>query len=65
MIRDGVIERRTEDRYLGWSRAGARAMLEGKEPLEAIAARVERDGVNPEPASGRQELIELIINRYV
>jgi len=65
MIRDGVIERRIEDRYLGWSRASARAMLEGKEPLEAIAARVERDGINPEPVSGRQELIELIVNRYV
>jgi xylose isomerase len=65
MIRDGVIERRLEDRYLGWSRPNARAMLDGKEPLDAIAARVERDGINPEPVSGRQELIELIVNRYV
>ena len=65
MIRDGAIERRLEDRYLGWSRASARAMLEGKETLEAIAARVERDGIDPAPVSGRQELIELIVNRYV
>jgi xylose isomerase len=65
MIRDGVIERRLEDRYLGWSRPNARAMLDGKEPLDAIAARVEREGINPEPVSGRQELIELIVNRYV
>jgi xylose isomerase len=65
MIRDGVIERRLEDRYLGWSRPAARAMLEGREPLDAIAARVNREGLNPEPVSGKQELIELIVNRYV
>jgi xylose isomerase len=65
MIRDGALEHHVEDRYLGWSRPGPRAMLEGKESLEQIAARVERENINPQPRSGRQEYIELLLNRYL
>ena len=30
-----------------------------------VAARVVRDGIEPEPRPGRQELLENIVNRYV
>ncbi|MFO1090700.1 MAG: xylose isomerase [Hyphomicrobiales bacterium] len=65
MIRDGALEHHLEDRYLGWSRPEARAMLEGKEMLDQIAARVDRQTINPQPRSGRQEYIELLLNRYL
>jgi xylose isomerase len=54
-----------EERYAGWKSAEAKAMLAGKRGLDEIAARVEKQGVNPKPRSGRQELLENIVNRYV
>ena len=40
-------------------------MLSGKRTLEEIAERVEKKNINPQPRSGRQELLENIVNRYV
>ncbi len=40
-------------------------MLRGEESLDAIAARVESQNVNPKPVSGKQELLENVVNRYV
>ncbi|MFM2356475.1 MAG: hypothetical protein RLZZ528_2211, partial [Pseudomonadota bacterium] len=48
----------------GWDTAGNRAMLDGSS-LDAIAARVLKDNVNPQPKSGRQERLENLWNRYV
>jgi xylose isomerase len=40
-------------------------MLEGRETLESIAARVHAEGIEPQPKSGRQERIENLINSYL
>ena len=37
----------------------------GKRTLEDIAERVVKEGIEPEPRSGRQELLENVVNRYV
>ncbi len=65
MLEDGAIERHREQRYLGWHSTEAKAMLEGRRSLADIAARVEREGLEPQPCSGRQEMLEGIVNRYV
>ena len=65
MIEDRALEAPLEERYAGWSGAEAQAMLSGQRSLEEIAARVRRDGLDPQPRSGRQELLEAIVNRYV
>ncbi|WP_353064392.1 xylose isomerase [Tunturibacter psychrotolerans] len=52
-------------RYAGWNLPENKAMLAGKEPLEAIAARSEERNINPQPRSGRQEQLENLINRYL
>ena len=39
-------------------------MLDGKRDLDHIAARVEAEGINPEPRSGRQEYLENVVNRF-
>jgi len=54
-----------DERYAGWNLPENKAMLAGKEPLEAIAARSEERNINPQPRSGRQEQLENLINRYL
>ncbi|MCO6049714.1 xylose isomerase, partial [Mesorhizobium sp. RP14(2022)] len=49
----------------GWDQPEAQAMLKGERSLEEIAARVEREGIDPQPKSGKQEWLENVVNRYV
>ena len=51
------------ERYAGWDAPEARAMLTSD--LAAIAERVDRDGLDPQPRSGRQERLENWVNRFV
>ena len=63
MIEDGALEAARAERYAGWDTPAAQAMLDSD--LGAIAARVEAEGINPEPRSGRQERLENLVNRFV
>jgi xylose isomerase len=65
MVEDKALSGPLEARYAGWNSAEAQAMLSGKETLESIAERVVSKNINPEPKSGKQELLENIVNRYV
>ncbi|MEZ5789797.1 MAG: xylose isomerase [Nitratireductor sp.] len=65
MLEDKALSSHVEARYAGWNEQGAKAMLDGQRSLEQIAAWVESEGINPEPRSGKQELLENIVNRYV
>ena len=65
MLEDGALSKPLEARYAGWDSPEAQKMLRGEYKLDDIAAAVERDNINPEPRSGRQELLENIVNRYV
>jgi xylose isomerase len=40
-------------------------MLAGRRSLAEIAARVERDKLDPQSHSGRQEYLENLVNRYL
>ncbi|MEL6203001.1 MAG: xylose isomerase [Pseudomonadota bacterium] len=64
MLEDGVLEGMRSDRYVGWDSDEGQAMLTNSS-LEAIEARVLADNIAPAPISGRQELLENIVNRYV
>jgi xylose isomerase len=64
MIEDGTLADFVSDRYAGWQGDEARAMLDGKRDLDQIAVRVEAEGINPEPRSGRQEYLENVVNRF-
>jgi xylose isomerase len=63
MLEDGTLESLRAERYAGWESDAARGMLAGD--LEAAAARVEAEGLEPEPVSGRQERLENVVNRFV
>ncbi len=65
MLEDGALSKPLEARYAGWASPEAQKMLRGEYKLDDIAAAVERDNINPEPRSARQELLENIVNRYV
>jgi len=63
MIEDGGHEAAIEERYAGWKRPEAQAMLTSD--LASIAERVDREGLEPQPRSGRQEKLENWVNRFV
>ncbi len=64
MFEDGDLERRRRDRYAGWDDGLGRAILAGERSLADLAAHVEQNNLDPRPRSGRQELLEGIVNRY-
>lgn len=65
MIEDGALSKPLSERYAKWDAPEAQKMLRGELKLEEIAALVERQDINPEPKSGRQEYLENVVNRYV
>jgi len=65
MLEDKALSGPLEERYAGWKDPEAQAMLSGKRSLDEISDRVLREGIDPQPKSGRQEVLENIVNRYV
>ncbi len=63
MQQDGALEAALQERYAGWQSATAKDMLQSD--LGSIAQRVLAEGINPNPRSGRQEILENIVNRFV
>jgi xylose isomerase len=65
MIEDGALETPLRERYAGWDSPAAKELLTGECSLADIEARVRSADTNPEPRSGKQELLENIVGRYV
>ncbi|MBB6466330.1 xylose isomerase [Aminobacter lissarensis] len=65
MIEDKALSGPLAERYAGWKTAEGEAMLSGKRTLEEVAERVVKERIQPQPKSGRQELLENTVNRYV
>lgn len=63
MVEDGGLEQALNERYAGWGTPEAKAMLNSD--LASISERVLADGINPSPRSGRQEILENYVNRFV
>ncbi len=63
LLESRELETARKARYAGWESDKAKAMLAGG--LEAAAARVTAEGLEPEPKSGRQERLENLWNRYI
>jgi xylose isomerase len=62
--RDGALRRPRAERYAGWRKALGKRILEGKSSLRALEAWADEHG-EPALASGRQELLENILNGYI
>jgi len=64
MITDGTYDKALGARYAGWQTPAGQAMLKAQS-LADIAARVEKENINPQPRSGQQEYLENLVNRFV
>ena len=65
MIEDGRLERLKAERYAGWGGALGRDILSGKLGLAATADYALEHRLDPAPRSGRQEMLENLVSRYV
>jgi xylose isomerase len=65
MLEDGALEQPLRERYAAWDTADAKKLLAGEVSLEEIERRMLAAGTDPKPRSGKQELLESIVNRYV
>lgn len=65
IIEDGTYDKIVDERYAGWQSAEGQAILRGERSLDDLAARVEKENLNPQPKSGQQEYLENLINRFV
>src|SRR5450631_242685 len=64
LIEDRTYDKFLADRYAGWGKSEAKAMLAGKRSLGDIAKRVAEKKIDPKPRSGRQEYLENLLNRF-
>ncbi|MGR3637539.1 MAG: xylose isomerase [Shimia sp.] len=63
MIEDGGLDAALSERYSGWDTPEAQAMLTSD--LGSIFADVNAGKIAPAPKSGRQEILENYVNRFV
>jgi xylose isomerase len=65
MIERGTVERLRAERYAGWAGSLGRSILDKGALLEMLAGRVATGEIDPRPASGRQELLENVVNQEI
>ncbi len=65
MVERGALEELREARYAGWAGELGRSILSGEALLEMLAGRVATGEIDPKPRSGRQELLENIVNQAI
>jgi xylose isomerase len=65
MIGDGRVAKMVEQRYSGWKESLGVEVLAGKHTLDDLAARSLERNTDVRPSSGRQELLENILNELI
>ncbi|RIK94562.1 MAG: xylose isomerase [Proteobacteria bacterium] len=65
ILEDGRLERFRAERYLGWDQPLGRDILAGRQSLEDLAGHVLANDLEPQPDSGRQEMLENLVARFV
>src|SRR5438128_1677622 len=64
LIKDGALEKAVSSRYAGWDSKLGKAIESGKSSFTDLEAHVLKTG-EPEIASGRQEMLENVLNDYI
>ncbi len=65
LLEDGELDALVEDRYAGWNTDRGQKILAGEISLADLHADVLANNIDPAPVSGRQEMIENLINRTI
>jgi xylose isomerase len=63
LLEDGKLEAHRKARYAGWDNSLGKAILDGRMSLAQLADEVHDKRMAPRPRSGRQELLENLVNR--
>jgi xylose isomerase len=65
LIEEGALQRHQDERYAGWSGELGSSILDGGLSLADLEQRVARGELDPSPVSGRQEMLENLVNRHI
>lgn len=65
IIDEGDLDRRRDERYAGWNESSAQDILHGKVTLQQIHDDLVASGREPQPVSGRQELLDRLVARHI
>jgi xylose isomerase len=70
LVAADMVERKSlkaprDDRYSGWSSGIGAAILSGEASLTSLEETVSSEGIEPVPVSGRQELLENLVNQRI
>ncbi len=64
MIVDGRLKAAVDARYAGWDRTEGQDILHGRRTLAQLADQVLEQNTDTAPVSGRQEVLENLVNRF-
>ena len=64
-VEDGALASHLVERYADWDESLGREILAGRKSLAELADGVEKNGLDPQPRSGRQEWLENLVGRYL
>jgi xylose isomerase len=65
MLEEGKLKALIDERYAGWSQGLGKEIMGAGSTLAQIAEKAEKAKMDPKPRSGRQELLENLVNRYL
>jgi len=64
MITDGRLQQALDARYAGWDTPAGQDILQGRRSLDQLADEVLARNTDIAPVSGRQEVLENLVNRF-
>ncbi len=65
LIEEGPLQKFVDERYAGWKGELGQKIINGNSSLEDLSAYALGNNLDPKPATGRQEQLENIVNKYV
>jgi xylose isomerase len=65
MLSDGKLQGFIDERYAGWNEQLGKDILAGKLSLADLSDKALAGKLDPKPRSGRQEMLENLVNRYL
>lgn len=65
MVQNDRLQQLKDQRYAGWQQPLGQAVLAGEFSLQSLAEHAFANELNPQAVSGRQEMLENIVNRFI
>ncbi|WP_455923659.1 xylose isomerase [Pseudomonas putida] len=65
MVENDLLQQFKDQRYAGWRKPFGQSLLAGDFSLQTLAEHALAHDLNPQPVSGRQEMLEGVVNRFI